>query len=65
MDQSKIFPSVKSEVLAMLYLQEQNLSEKTPEEIAELYQDAEDKVRHYLKQHAESDPDRKKQHISC
>ena len=64
MDNSKIFPSAKHEVLAMLYLQGQNLSGKTPEEVAELYQEAEDKICNYLEKKAEAKPGRNKQRVS-
>lgn len=64
MDNSKIFPSAKHEVLAMLYLQEQNLSGKTPEEIARLYQEAEDAIHTYFNQQATSKSSGKKQSVS-
>ncbi len=50
MNENKFFPSTKAEALAMLYLQNQNLSGKSPEEIAELYQDAYQKIRNYDKE---------------
>lgn len=64
MDNSKMFPSAKREVLAMLYLQEQNLSGKTPEEIAELYQEAEQEIRNYFNQQTASESSGKKQSVS-
>lgn len=36
----RTFPESTSEALAMLYLQSQNLTGKTPEEICEMYWDA-------------------------
>lgn len=41
MEQGKsVFPSCKQEALAMAYVQAQDLSKKTPEEIAAIYNDA-------------------------
>ncbi|MBR2047102.1 MAG: hypothetical protein IJ960_00740 [Oscillospiraceae bacterium] len=46
--QSCAFPEVKEEALAMLYVQNQDLTGKTPEEIADIYEEAYQKiVRHY------------------
>jgi hypothetical protein len=64
MDKSTTFPGDKSQVLAMLYLQEQNLSDRTPEEIAELYQEAEDAIRNYFKEQAASESGGKKQSVT-
>ena len=50
MNENKFFPSTKAEALTMLYLQNQNLSGKSPEEIAELYQDAYQKICSYDKE---------------
>mgnify|MGYP000162840993 CR=1 FL=1 len=42
------FPSNKIEALAMLYLQKQDLSNLSPEEVYDKYQDACDKIyKHY------------------
>ena len=41
------FPSNKYEALAMLYLQNQNLSGFTPEELAGKYQEAYEKIYKY------------------
>ena len=38
MDQLKMFPANADEALALLYLQNQDLSEKSPEELAEWYE---------------------------
>lgn len=40
MAQDSYFPSTKREALALLYVQQQNLSEKSPEEIAAMYENA-------------------------
>ncbi len=42
---SPVFPSNKFEALAMLYLQQQNLSGLTPEQVLDKYQDAYAKMR--------------------
>lgn len=39
------FPSSKNEALTMLYLQNQDLSNLTPEELADKYQETYDKIR--------------------
>ncbi len=42
------FPATKYEVLAMLYIQSQDLSQKSPEDIAEMYDQAYSAIsRHY------------------
>lgn len=41
---AKGFPSSKQEALAMAYVQAQDLSSKTPEEIAAMYDDAYSKI---------------------
>lgn len=46
----KTFPSNEAEALAMLWLQNQNLSSATPEELFDKYQDAYDKIRDRKKQ---------------
>lgn len=43
-DKIDIFPSSKFEALAMLYLQNQDLSGLTPEEIYDKYQDAYERI---------------------
>lgn len=40
-----IFPSSKIEALAILYLQKQDLSEISPEELAEKYEETVSKIR--------------------
>lgn len=40
----KVFPADKDEALTMLFLQNQDLSGKTPEEIAAMYDDAYKKI---------------------
>lgn len=37
---NSFFPNSRTEALAMLYLQSQDLKDKTPEEIYEMYEDA-------------------------
>jgi len=39
-----VFPSTKSQALAMLYLQHQDLKGKTPTEIYSMYLDAHDEI---------------------
>lgn len=46
-EQLYTFPSGKIEALALLYVQNQDVSAKTPEELADIYQDA------YTRIHAE------------
>lgn len=46
----KTFPDNETEALAMLWLQNQDLSSVTPEELLEKYQDACDKIRERKKQ---------------
>lgn len=41
----KAFPANKAEALAMLYLERQNLSGKSPVEIADMFKDAYDQIR--------------------
>ena len=41
------FPSEKYEVFAMLYVQSQDLSQKSPVEIAEMYEQAYSEISHY------------------
>ena len=47
MANSSIFPSKKNEVLAMLYVQSQDLSQKSPVEIAEMYEQAFHRIEQY------------------
>lgn len=42
--EKSIFPSCKQEALAMAYVQAQDLSGKTPEEILEIYNSAYEKI---------------------
>lgn len=44
------FPSTKYEALTMLYLQKQDLSGLTPEELIENYQETYDKIRKHSKE---------------
>lgn len=46
----KVFPKDESEALAMLWLQNQDLSNATPEELLDKYQDAYNKIREHKKQ---------------
>ncbi len=41
------FPATKYEVLAMLYIQSQDLSQKSPEDIAEMYDQAYSAISHH------------------
>ena len=41
------FPSEKYEVFAMLYVQSQDLSQKSPENIAEMYDQAYSAISHH------------------
>lgn len=42
----KLFPETKTEALALAYVQSQDLSGKTPEDVAAMYADAYDKIKH-------------------
>lgn len=44
------FPNSKTEALAMLYVQHQELSELTPEQLLDLYYEAYDKIRTHEKE---------------
>lgn len=44
------FPSNETEALAMLYIQQQDLSDLSPEEIYDKYYDAYQKIREYRKE---------------
>lgn len=44
------FPSNKYEALTMLYVQNQDLSELTPEQLLDMYQTAYDKIRAHEKE---------------
>ena len=46
----KTFPDNEIEALAMLWLQNQDLSSATPEELLDKYQDAYDKIKEHKKQ---------------
>lgn len=46
----KSFPSNEAEALAMLWLQNQDLSNATPESLFDKYQDAYDKIKERKKQ---------------
>lgn len=41
----RTFPETETEALAMLYVQNQDLSEVTPEELLDMYQDAYQKIK--------------------
>ena len=45
----KAFPSNELEALAMLYVQQQDLSDVTPEELLDKYQDAYNKLKAHRK----------------
>ena len=45
----KTFPGNETEALAMLWIQNQDLSNATPEELLDKYQDAYDKIRDHKK----------------
>ena len=47
MAENSSFPSKKYEVFAMLYVQSQDLSQKSPVEIAEMYEQAYSEISHY------------------
>ena len=40
----RLFPATEAEAIAMLWVQQQELTDKTPEEIYDMYKDAYDKV---------------------
>lgn len=44
------FPDNRTEALAMLYVQHQDLSELTPEQLLDLYYEAYDKIRAHEKE---------------
>ena len=50
----KTFPDNEIEALAMLWVQNQDLSSTTPEELLDKYQDAYDKIREHKKQKREA-----------
>ena len=57
------FPANRIEALAILYLQNQDLSEKTPEEIVRIYNDAYEKIGAELKElRKEEREERRKPH---
>lgn len=41
----RTFPSTKAEALAMLYVQSQDLSNATPEELLDMYTDAYERIK--------------------
>lgn len=53
----KTFPGSETEALAMLWLQNQDLSSVTPEELLEKYQDACNKIRERKKQQRQAKRD--------
>lgn len=44
------FPENETQALAMLYVQNQDLSSATPEQLFDLYQDAYDKIKAHRKE---------------
>lgn len=52
MDEVKLFsfPSNECEALAMLYVQNQDLTDVTPEELLDKYQDAYEKIKAHRKE---------------
>lgn len=61
----KAFPSCGQEALAILYLRNQDLTEKTPEEIARMYNDAYGKICAEFKElRKEEKEERRKSHGS-
>lgn len=52
MDQTNLytFPTNKNEALTMLYLQNLNVSEMTPEELVDKYDEVYEKIRQYNKE---------------
>lgn len=44
------FPSNEYQALAMLYVQSQDLSNKTPEDLLDMYQDAYQRIRAHRKE---------------
>ena len=44
MNEFKVYPSNKAEALAYLYMQKQDLTDKTPEEVVEMYNVVYDKM---------------------
>ena len=51
----KSFPSDKYEAVTMLYLQNQDLSDKTPEELFMFYMETYKQIRKYAKAHSNDD----------
>lgn len=51
MDEVKLysFPSDEREALAMLYVQNQDLTDVTPEQLLDIYQDAYEKIKAHRK----------------
>ena len=46
----RTFPSTKAEALALLYVQSQDLTNVTPEELLDKYQDAYQKIKAHSKE---------------
>lgn len=59
-EQSKYFPSTEIEALALLYVQNQDLSNKTPAEIFTMYHEAKYEILKDNRQKAKNDWFRKK-----
>lgn len=55
------FPSNRCEALALLYVQSKNLSEATPEDLAEMYSDAYDRICEKLKEISKEKRDERSQ----
>ncbi len=59
MSDLKFFPATKLEALAMLYVQSQDISALTPEQLLDTYNDAYDKIQKYSRDqrpHSNSNP---------
>lgn len=50
-----IFPSSEYEALAILYIQNPDLSDKTPEELLRFYKETEKRIYHYAKENMRED----------
>lgn len=46
----KTFPETQTEALAMLYVQSQDLSNVTPEDLLDMYEDAYQKIKTYRRE---------------
>ena len=49
-DTNRTFPETETEALAMLYVQNQDLTEITPEGLLDMYQDAYQKIKAYRRE---------------